>query len=116
MRNLEFADALASGKDEGVTEALEKAKLTRSAFEPTVSDCQKEIFFFFFESHFPFVFAKKVPALLEDEFSSNPFMRVHHASVAASAGCGLDMSGIDVLKRIRERKNAFDSNSRPTLG
>lgn len=36
LRNLEFADALAGGTDEGVAEALRKARLTRSAFEPTV--------------------------------------------------------------------------------
>jgi hypothetical protein len=58
----------------------------------------------------------QVPAILEDEFSSNPFMRVHHASVASSVGCGLDRSGADVLQKIRERKNVFDSNNRPTLG
>lgn len=86
VQNLEFAHALLHEQDFDVQRALERARVTRSAFVPTV------------------------PAILEDEFLSNPFMRVNHTHVARAIGCGLDKTPQEVFRRLREKKNLYDTS------
>ncbi len=82
VSNLTFANLMAKGDDKDVSEALERARTTRSAFEPTV------------------------PAILEDEFLSNPFMRVHHGAVLQSVGCGLTHTAQEVMRRVMAQRNS----------
>ncbi len=84
VRNLEFAELLGRGYDKDVNQALERARVMRSAFEPTV------------------------PALLEDEFLSNPFLRVHQNAVAQAVGMGLGRPVVEVMRVLSEQRHAFD--------
>ena len=76
--------ALLREQDDDVSKALERARVTRSAFVPTV------------------------PAVLEDEFLTNPFMRANHMAVMRAAGCGVDKAPQEVMRRLRDKKDAFD--------
>lgn len=87
VRNLEFANALAKGLDREVAAALDRARVTRSGFYPTV------------------------PALLEDEYTFNPFLRCNHGSVTVSAGARIgNEAAVDVLRRLLVRRDEFDAD------
>jgi hydroxyacylglutathione hydrolase len=84
LHNLEFAEVLGRGYDRDVNQALERVRVMRSAFEPTV------------------------PGLLEDEFLSNPFLRVHQNAVAQAVGMGIGRPVIEVMRVLSEQRHSFD--------
>jgi hydroxyacylglutathione hydrolase len=92
VQNLEFANQLLDKSDADVSEALDRAKVTRSAFVPTV------------------------PGVLEDEFLCNPFMRANHTAVMRATGCGLDRPASEVFRKLREKKNNFQRNEPHVVG
>ncbi len=79
LDNLQFAHALAEGKDPDIDKALEEAQLKRDAFTPCV------------------------PGFLEDEYLFNPFMRVNHMVVQKLLGASMTDDPTVLLRRIRER-------------